>query len=50
MKTMHMKHIRGVACMGRRKQCMGIRCEGDHAQTKDASNVPQMRKVSKPSP
>ena len=26
---------------------MGIRCEGDHAWTKDLANVPQIRSVSK---
>ena len=30
-----------------RTQCMGIRYEGDHAQTTDAVNVPQMGRRSK---
>ena len=38
-------HQRGGLIEGR-TQCMGIRYEGDHAQIKDAVNVPQMGRRS----
>lgn len=38
IKDMHIKYIRMVAFVGTKKLSMGIQCERDHIQNKDAAN------------